>query len=214
MKTATKFILATLTAGVLVIAPARANLLVNGSFESGTNPGSSFITLTNGDSTDITGWTVIGDSVDYIGGYWQAADGVRSLDLNGLNSGGVQQTFATVAGQEYKVTFALAGNPDGSPADKTLITTTVGGVNSFNFNVVTAGSTHANMEWTTESFDFTAIASSTLLSFVSTTGDSPYGPALDAVDVECVPEPSSMALMAGGILGLFFVVRSRSRMTA
>ena len=39
-------------------------------------------------------------------------DGKRSLDLNGSPGvGGVAQTFATVPGQTYEVTFCMAGNP-------------------------------------------------------------------------------------------------------
>jgi len=93
---------------------ASAAPFTNGSFEltSGGNPGAGFITKAGGDLS-ITGWVVTGDSVDYIGTYWQAAQGVRSVDLNGNDPGGIQQTFDTVAGQLYRVNFALAGNPDG-----------------------------------------------------------------------------------------------------
>ena len=93
----------------------------NGSFEAASViPGGGFVTLKEG-STDITGWTVIGTvnyaySIDYIGGYWQAAEGYRSVDLNGTSDrGGVQQALATVAGQRYEVRFAMSGNPDGNP---------------------------------------------------------------------------------------------------
>jgi choice-of-anchor C domain-containing protein len=209
MKTATAFILTALAAGLLFVAPARANILVNGSFEAGTDPG-EFITAPGGDSATIAGWTVIGDSVDYIGSFWAAQDGVRSLDLNGNNAGGVQQSFATTPGQLYQVTFALAGNPDGLPNDKSLITSTVSGVNTFDFNVVTAGSSHANMQWITESFTFTANDASTQLSFISTTTNSAFGPALDNVVVETVPEPASMALLGLGFFGLIVATRMRS----
>ena len=107
----------------------------------------------------------------------------RRASRRGNNAGGVEQTFATTIGQTYKVSFELAGNPDGGPATKELLTSTVGGVNTFNFN--TSGTNDSNMNWTTESFEFTANSTSTLLSFVSL-NNGYYGPALDAVDVEAV----------------------------
>jgi hypothetical protein len=38
----------------------------NGSFETGPNPGAGFITLAPG-STAITGWTISGKNIDYLG---------------------------------------------------------------------------------------------------------------------------------------------------
>ena len=46
-----------------------------------------------------------------IGEGWQAAEGRRSLDLNDVNSGSIQQVFYTPPRTSYLVTFALAGNP-------------------------------------------------------------------------------------------------------
>ena len=99
---------------------ARANLVFNGSFEIGADPG-SFTTL-NAVDNSIPGWTVTGGSVDYIGSYWQASNGVRSLDMDGYNAAGAiaSQTFATVAGLAYWVSFDLAGNTDGLPTTKKI----------------------------------------------------------------------------------------------
>lgn len=99
----------TLLAGVAQAAPFQ-----NGSFEIGPAPGATFITLGAGD-TSITGWEVTGAGIDYIGGLWQPADGNRSLDLSATAAGGIQQTFDTVAGHNYQVTFSLAGNPSTPP---------------------------------------------------------------------------------------------------
>ena len=80
MKTLNKRFLALALAAALCGA-AHAAPFQNGSFETGPTPG-GYVTLSAGD-TQITGWTVTGDSVDYIGSYWPAADGSRSLDLSG-----------------------------------------------------------------------------------------------------------------------------------
>src|SRR5690242_13851687 len=116
-----RFLLSAAAAMVLLFNShsARANLVINGSFEDGPDPG-VFTTLNSG-STAITGWTVTNGSIDYIGTYWQPADGARSIDLDGNSPGTIaQQTLATLSGQTYLVSFALAGNPDGLPTIKTV----------------------------------------------------------------------------------------------
>jgi choice-of-anchor C domain-containing protein len=204
---------------VFIAASANAASLVNGSFESGANPG-SFASLNGGDSTSITGWTVGGgvNSVDYIGSYWTASDGTRSLDLNGLVAGSISQTFDVVSGQTYRVSFDLAGNPVGGPEFKTLD-------GKANFTLFSpppfdvSNTNLANMGWINYSFLFTADSDSETLTFTSTTtgnsGNSTYptafGPALDNVTIASVPEPSTWAMMLLGFLGLgFFAYRRQS----
>src|SRR5262245_37683734 len=85
-------------------ASSTANLLVNGSFEEGIDVG-EFVPLNEG-STAIKGWTVTRGQIDYVGTHWTAGEGKRSLDLHGSPGfGGVKQTFRTVQGQRYRVTF-------------------------------------------------------------------------------------------------------------
>ena len=95
-------------------------LAVNGSFEQGTDPGATFFEITAPDSTTIPGWDVVTNSIDYIGGFWQAAEGVRSLDMNGAGPGVIEQQLSTSVGTQYTVTFALAGNFFCDPVIKNL----------------------------------------------------------------------------------------------
>ena len=194
-------------ASIGLCSSAKAAIFQNGSFEFGADPG-SFTTLGAG-STVITGWTVGTGGIDYIGSYWQAADGNRSLDLNGNFPGSISQTFDVVSGQTYKVTFFLAGNTDGGPAVKTLTTTSTDATILFSsFN--TTGHSHADMGWTPISFDFTASGLTETLTFLSTTVDgNAYGPALDNVTVAAVPEPSTWAMMILGFLGVGFLAYRR-----
>src|ERR1700737_2860792 len=131
--------------GLMTTIPAEAKLLVNGSFETGPNPG-SFTNFALG-STAITGWTVSLGNIDYIGSLWVAADGSRSLDLEGSAGtcntatancpGGIAQSFATVPGQQYMLTFDLAGNLFNIPVIKTVHVSAAGQSQNFSFN--TAG---------------------------------------------------------------------------
>jgi choice-of-anchor C domain-containing protein len=159
-----------------------ANLISNGSFEIGTDPGAGAITLGKG-STAIADWTVLGTNVDYIGGLWEAADGNRSLDLSGSNWGRVQQDVATVAGASYTVTFDLAGNPSGTDAIKDLRIWVDGfGGDPIDFTFDTTGYSTSNMGWTQHSFSFVAADESTSLAFNSRDFNA-WGPALDNVQM-------------------------------
>ena len=157
------------------------NLIVNGSFEDGPDPG-EFKMLEKG-STEIKGWEVSRGSVDYIGSYWQQADGKRSIDLNGSGRGGVSQAIKTKKGQKYAVTFNLAGNPEGGAAVKKMKVGAVGNSNEFTFDIT--GKSRTEMGWASKTWEFTATADETTLEFYSTTDDDDaYGPVLDNVTVK------------------------------
>lgn len=196
-------------------AHAVVNLLTNGSFETGINPG-GYTTLNGGDSASISGWTVGSHSVDYIGSYWQAGQGNRSIDLNGDGLGAIaQQFFATIVGQTYNISFMLAGNPDGGPVNKTVDVIVNGGVpQSFSFN--TTGYSAVNMGWSTESFNFVAGINLSSIAFQSTTTTNGpyYGPAIDNVIASAVPEASTWAMMLLGFAGIGFMTLRRRRNSA
>lgn len=193
-------------------AAAQAAPFQNGSFETGPAPG-GFLNLTAG-NIQITGWTVTGTSVDYIGTYWTAADGSRSLDLSGVGAGGVQQAFDTVAGHVYRVNFALAGNMDCAPTIKTVQVLATGGV-STNYTFDVTGHSQASMGWTTQTYTFTATGTTTTLGFTSLDNTN-CGPALDNVvvsDITPAPVPmtSEWGLLALASLLGFAAWRGRRR---
>jgi len=153
----------------------------NGSFEVGEDPGIFQVKFAG--STDITDWTITG-SVDYIGTYWEASDGDRSLDLAGNFAGGVSQSMATTPGYVYVVSFDMSGNPAGPPALKRLEVTADGG-NSQTYSYTTGTNTLTDMEWERNLYYFTATGTETLIAFNSLTSLF-YGPALDNVELKVV----------------------------
>ena len=156
------------------------NLLVNGSFEDGPEP-AEFISLDE-KNTDIKGWTVIKGQIDYIGTYWIAAHGKRSLDLHGSPGlGGVKQEFATKKGSKYKVSLAIAVNPDGGAARKL----TVGAAGkSETFKADPKDPSRTDMKWETKTWEFTATDDKTTLEiYTAETDNTSCGPALDDVSV-------------------------------
>jgi choice-of-anchor C domain-containing protein len=145
----------------------RSPVFADGSFESPSAPAGAFSTFTTGQS--IGPWTVTAGSVDLIGpGFWAAADGDQSLDLDGTSAGTVAQTFATTPGTTYTVSYALAGNPAAGPALKTG-KVLVDGQDAQDFSFDITGKTFADMGYVTQGFTFLATRPATTLAFASTT---------------------------------------------
>ena len=100
----------------------RADIIVNGSFETPIVPVGSFTDFVAG-STDITGWTVVGvdaavvnESFTQSGITFQAQDGNQWLDLAGVTSNsmlsGVSQDVTTEIGRAYILSFYVGSATD------------------------------------------------------------------------------------------------------
>ncbi len=157
-----------------------ANLLTNGSFEAGREPGVSRALYAG--SRDIDGWVVTAP-VDYIGTFWQASNGRRSVDLDGTpGPGAIAQTFKTTPGQTYLVGFDMAANTDGPPRIKRMLVSVAGVRHEFDFDMM--GHSKAAMGWIHHEFTFVAESPASTLSFSSLSVRGNWnGAALDNVSV-------------------------------
>jgi len=169
-------------AGTAPAPKARPNLVVNGSFEEGPEGLGNWLALQLGDKA-IKGWEVTRASIDLVGNHWPAAEGKRSLDLHGSPGlGGIKQTIATVPNTRYKVTFSMAGNPEGTVAKKKMAVAAAGDTGEFEFDAT--GKTRAALGWVKKSWQFTATEKETTLEFYTLMKeDTSCGPALDNVSV-------------------------------
>jgi hypothetical protein len=211
-----RFALCTL---VLCAAGAHANLLVNGSFESGTfNPPSAATMSLAPGSTAISGWTVVNDVAAWIGtgNPWglSANDGARFLDLTdystGAPFGGVAQAIATLPGASYRLSFDLGsstfwGRPD-------AITASAAGQSA----TFTSPGTGTNNDWQHVSMLFTASSNSTTVQLLGVAGHQYIGLDNAAVDLVStpVPEPQTWASMVGGLVCAGAWLRRRAKPSA
>jgi Protein of unknown function (DUF642)/PEP-CTERM motif len=193
---------------------ARADLIVNGSFDSfvvtgaplDANFGSSafiryFGPPTNTTNTEITGWTISGqngsipNNVDLVHTSFYpsftGAPGSNSLDMEGAigASGVISQSFATTPGETYTLSFEYANNPQPGPGSSGTMNVLVTGTGTLlTQNVTHTGSLFTNMNYTLFSQNFVANSATTKLQFEALT-NSGFGIALDAVSVNLAGTP-------------------------
>ncbi|MEA2611629.1 MAG: hypothetical protein QOG32_1355, partial [Chloroflexota bacterium] len=191
--------------GPLAVRATGPNILVNGGFEAGTPTDTAGVDRLPAGSTALTGWSVgppasYPGSVDWTGSRWTAAEGTRSLELDGLPSEGahsIYQDLTTVAGQTYDVTFQYSANPErftpgpecGPNQNATPGVAVMWGGTQLGGAAVyypaTANSSAA-MQWLSQSYRVAATATTTTLRFFSVDfPDRGCGLVLD--DVAVVP---------------------------
>ena len=142
----------------LLFAPvSHAQLLTNGSFELPASGGGNQI-IPGGDSVTITGWTTTQSGVERFNpavfGSGAAADGTIVIDICPFTftGGGITQTFATVAGTEYVLSFQAGTANSFGRTGNYLSTVSVGNVVQ-QFSGVNLSST---IVWETFTVPFTA----------------------------------------------------------
>ena len=203
---------------LLATGTAHANLLGNGSFESGAfvNQGNATMSLAAG-STVITGWTVVTDTTAWISAGnpfgLSAKDGSHFLDLTNYQAGapfaGVSQVIATAPGATYALSFDLGGSNFWGRPDSLIASA---GSTSQTFTTGPASAATPNNDWYHETLNFVANSATTTITLQGSAGFNYIGldnAAVDLVAAAPVPEPGSWALMLGGLAAAAIVVHRR-----
>ena len=178
-------------AGSLLLGTAaNANIVTNGGFETG----------------DFTGWTQTGDSasdgVTCPGPSSVVAEGNCSAFFGAVGDiGGITQSLTTVAGETYKITFALE-------AFGFSVSSFTGSFDGTQFISLTDPNTGG--VYHTFSFFETATGTSTDLAFDFR--DDPLFMYLDAVSVTPAPEPMTLWVFGIGLAGVAAVRRRKKVM--
>lgn len=209
---------------------ARANLILDPGFESpvitfnwyenyGTYNGDSQY----GGASFDPNWVITSNNVDIVssltaGGNAPAIEGTQYLDLVGRGTtGGVQQTFATVIGASYQLSFAYGNNPWSTNTASASVTVYDTSGNILLDYVTHNTSTTTNLDWLSYSNTFIATSATTTLSFATTVGSNSGGILLDAVDVSgpsgnaTTPLPAAWLTMMSGLAGMGLVARRRRK---
>jgi hypothetical protein len=216
--------LAASAAMALGAAPALAGTTIeylsNGSFEDtggAQAEGWGGLTYYAGGMWTIPGWTVEAGSVDLTtsASFWgPASDGNYSMDINGWNAGTISQSFATVLGRTYTVSFDYSRNVAGAPNPATALVTAGG--QSFTVSAAndgTYGFGH-NMQWKSGAFTFVGTGNVETVRLEATVPGN-GGVFFDDVSVSgAIPEPATWALMIGGFGLAGALLRRRRAMAA
>ena len=204
MKANTFRVLIAITFGIAVPTTLSQNLLVNGSFELpadvGTVNGYAYFP---GGSSAIPGWTTILNGVEYgdisranvgTGFAYRGVvqDGSFCIDLApwAYVGGGIKQTFDTLPGTNYEVSFFMGTAAfSGTEGTGHCLATAANATNSF-----ASTNTGPFFQWVARSFIFTAISTNTTLTF--STSDNPirHYVAIDNVTVVSQGSPLTVEL--------------------
>jgi hypothetical protein len=184
------------------------NLLVNGSFEL---PTVNAYTELASNSNAITGWKTVLSGVEWFNAtpYGGAADGQMVVDLANYiyTGGGIEQTFATVAGKTYDLTFSLSTMQwSGRDGTARIDVTVAGNTTGYDVTNHTGG-----LIWTNETLSFVATGANTTLSFTNNQNPDYHFAIVDGVSAVAapVPEPETYGMLLAGLGLMGFIVRRK-----
>ena len=177
-------------AGMCGALPARANLITNGDFETGTL--SSWMTAGN---VGVARLPYFGLSEPTYGNYSAAFNGGDSTP-NGVLS----QIIPTISGMNYTIEFNYVDNAYASEYSQSITVS----AQTTDGQLLSSQSISSGSPTQPYSLDFTAIANNTVISFTDNPGNDTYSHdgLIDNVSVTSVPEPSSLALLVFGAAGV------------
>lgn len=190
--------------GAVGSAHAATNLITNGSFESISQKAGTWNIYSS-----LAGWQVGSNGVEIRNNVDGAAfDGANFVELDTTKNSWISQSFATVAGQSYEVSFYYSPRMQ-VPLNSNDIIVSLNDVTKL--TAVGSGQHATGNVWKEYSFDFVASSASSKLTFAAGGVSNSFGGSLDKVSVTAVPEPASWATMVAGLLGLGVIARRRRR---
>jgi len=160
----------------------------------------------------LLGWTATPNVNVVVGTYAStngnlAAEGNQYLDLVGQGgTGSISQTFATLAGTVYNLSFVYSHNLFNPNVTSASAAFSVDGLSG---GISHSTGTNADLDWQSYFGSFTATGPTATLNFTNLTGGVNEGILLDAVSVQPVPEPATWAMMLLGFGAVGFQMRRR-----
>ena len=177
-----------------------ANLLVDGSFESIAQAAGTWNTYTS-----VPGWTVTkadGSATstglevrNNVAG--TAEDGSNFIELDGYENDAIKQSFATVVGHEYEVSFWFADRAGVAASSLGFLANVSSGASSSGTAFGAIGDNGS--AWHLITLDFVAGSTTSIFSIKGTGTSDSLGTSFDNFSVIAVPEPGTMGLFAAGL---------------
>ena len=197
---------------------SQANLISNGSFESGSfdpHYDSDTMIVFPGDSV-ITDWKVINSAVAWVGqNSWDysAQEGERFLDLTSYTGsmpfGGIEQSISTIIGQSYVVSFWIGQSNWENDSVNPSIQLSIDNIAVHTFSVAQPLPENTIM-WHQFTWEFIANRTETSLSLI---GNSPANVnfiGLDNITVNAIPDNgTSIALLGLSFGSLALLLRKQ-----
>jgi Protein of unknown function (DUF642)/PEP-CTERM motif len=200
-------------------AQATINLLSNPGFENGVALPTGEVNLAAGDTTSITGWTVLGAGVHYVNNtIWDAAQASRSIELLGSNGGIGQRVYGFIKGKTYTLKYALSADPANTatgPVDVYHTVSVTGGLASTTpYTFMPTFNTASSMLYSIQEYTFVASNTFQDLQFrASGRNRGGFGPVIDSISITAIPEASTWAMLVLGF-GLVGVASRRRKQAA
>ena len=204
MKSITKnLVAAAALLAALGSAHAATNLVVDGSFEDQAQATGSWNVY-----NALPGWTTVSGSGielrNQVAG--NAFDGKNYVELDAYSNSAMAQTLTTTAGAFYTLTFEYSAREGVAAASNAINVLWNGGLLG---TAMLDGIGQSGNVWHAYSFMVQGTGSDTL-TFAATGASDSLGGSLDAVAVTAaIPEPSTYALMFGGLVLIGFSLRRR-----
>ena len=202
----------------VVPAFAAANLVTGASVESAAVAPGAWATFSG---SDLPAWLALpGDSIEVrngIGG--TARQGVNFVELDSTHNRSMLAASSTVVGHAYSLSVHYSGrstraddNPGVTsgvvPGSSDGLSVSVAGTT---VNLVSPANTTLDNLWAFYTATFVGTSKSMSLLFAATGDNDSHGGSLDNVSVTPVPEPTTLAMMGAGLLGLVGLGRRRER---